>query len=209
MSADLNFKQPEQVDWANFNPASKYIAPPLPVDSNGKTITYQGTFPKDVKVEEDKDGYMQFILDPIVLKSGYEIRFTRASVKLFERNGKKQNANRIGTALKSAQVAARPQTNDEYAAAVKAAAGRPIHFTLDWSAYNKDNNESVDTYMAFPEDPDRPGQRKAILKKGDVYNVVDRKGNILETKTVESEVLFANAKIRYFVDPTRRDAAAG
>lgn len=211
--ASMNYKQPDQVDWSNFNPPSKFVAPPVPLDAKGNPIVFQGTLPKECKTEEDKDGYMQFVVDPITLKNGYEIRFTRASTKLFERkmaNGevKKQNANKIGTLLKSASIQARPQTNEEYIAAVKAAGGRTAHFTIDWSAYNKDNGESVDGYLAFPEDPERPGQRKAILKQGDTYHVVDRKGNIIETKTVISEVLFANARIRYFVDPARKQEVA-
>lgn len=197
-------KQPEQVDWTNFNPASKFVAPPVPIGPDGQPVVFTGTVPKEVKEEEDKEGYLQFVLDPIITTQGYEIRFTRAGVKLFERNGKKQNANKIGTMIKSAGMPAKPQTNDEYKAAVKAAAGRKIHFTADWNAYNKDTGESVDGYLSFPEDPERPGQRKAVLKAGDVYTVRDRKtGAVLETKTVKADVLFANLRLRNFIDPTR------
>ena len=49
-----------------------------------------------------------------------------------------------------------------------------------------------------PDDPDRPGQKKAILKQGDTYK--DKEGLV---HTVQSEVLFANARVRYFVDPSR------
>jgi len=210
MSEGLN-KAPK-VDWANFNPTSKFQAPPPALDDRGMPIVYQGIAPREVKTGETEDGYLEFLLDPIVMKLGqrtYEIRFTRASVKLFEktkRDGTKvtQNANKVGTFLKSAQVNAAPQENEQYIAAVKMAGGKTIHFTIDWSAYNKDNQERVDGYLAFPEDPERPGQRKAILTKGETYNVLDRKGNIIETRTVKSDVLFANARVRYFVDPTRK-----
>lgn len=207
-----SLKKAPKVDWKDFNPTSKFKAPPPALDERGEPIVYQGIAPKDAKVGETDDGYLEFLLDPIVMKGGHIIRFTRASVKLFEktkRDGTKvqQNANKVGTFLRSAQVNAAPQENDQYIAAVKMAGGKTIHFTIDWSAYNKDTNERVDGYMAFPEDPERPGQRKAILTKGETYNVLDRKGNIVETRTVQADVLFANARVRYFVDPTRKTGA--
>jgi len=202
--ANLNLKQPEKVDWANFNPASKWNPPPPALDATGNAIVYSGTLPKEFKVEEDKDGFLQFLIDPITMASGQTIRFVRASVKLFQRGEKTINANKVGTLLRSAGIAAKPQTNEEYVAAMTAAAGRKVHFTIDWNAYNKDNQESVSGYTSFPEDPERPGQRKAILKAGDVVTIRDFKGNIVETKTIVSEVLFANPQVRYFVDPTQK-----
>jgi hypothetical protein len=81
--------------------------------------------------------------------------------------------------------------------------GKTFSFTVQWEAYNKDTGERVRGMINFPDDPDRPGQKKSILKKGDIYTVRDKAGNIIETKQVESDVLFANARLRYFQDPSK------
>lgn len=199
-------KVPE-VDWDNFNPPSKYTAPPPALGPDGRSIVYDAKLPKAFEVGEDKEGFLEFMFDPIVLVgSGYQLRFNRASVALFKNaKGKEMNVNRAGTLLRSAQVQAKPRTEAEYKAAMEAAAKRgSIKVTIDWYARNKDTGEVVQGYAAFPDDPERPGQKKAVLRRGDTYSVVDRKGNVIETKTVESEILFANGQIRSYIDPTRQ-----
>jgi hypothetical protein len=217
-TAQLNLREPEKVDWENLGASSTFIAPPPALDENDKTITYQGVI-GDIKAEADRDGYLQFLLDPVKLvktptgrHDGYEIRFTRVSVAPFTkanpdgtRTPMKGNPNAAAKALKSTGLQAKPQTNAEYSASFDRAKGKAALFTIDWEAYNKDTGERVRGYKAFPIDPERPGQRKAILRKGDVYNVLDSKGQPTgETKTVESEILFANAKVKFFQDPTRQ-----
>ena len=204
-TAGLGLKEPQQIDWDNYNPGSKYQAPPVALGGDGKSIVYTGQLPTAIAAEQDDEGYRRYLLDPIKLvKNGsgadnYVIRFTRASIKPFEKNGKVQNASPVGNVLRSAGVSAKPQKTVEYDAAINAVKGRVVSFTIDWEARNKDTGETVRGYENFPDDPDRPGQKKAILKQGDVYKT--REG---ETKTVQSEVLFANARVRYFVDPSRK-----
>lgn len=214
-----NLREPEKVDWDNYGKSSSYVAPPPAVGPDGKAITYKG-IAESVKVNGgDQEGFLQILIDPIKLvqsgkHDGYTIRFTRASVAPYtkldpatgKRVPKKGNPNAVADFLRACGLAVKPQTNADYIAAVNAAAsGRKVFpFTVDWEAYSKDTGESVKGYMNFPDDPDRPGEKKAILKRGDRYTVSDRKGNILESKTVESEVLFANARLRFFQDPTRQ-----
>ena len=204
-TAGLGLKEPQQIDWDNYNPGSKYQAPPVPLGPDGKNLVFTGQLPSAIAQETDKEGYRQYVLDPIKLVKngsgidGYTIRFTRASIKPFEKEGKVQNASPVGNILRSAGITAKPQKTFEYDAAVNAAKGRVVSFTLDWEARNKDTGETVRGYSNFPDDPERPGQKKAILKQGDVYKT--REG---ETKIVQSEVLFANARVRYFVDPSRK-----
>ena len=204
-TAGLGLKEPSQIDWDNYNPGSKYQAPPPALGGDGKAITYTGQLPTAITQEQDDAGYRRYLLDPIKLVKngngvdGYTIRFTRASVKPFEKNGKVQNASSVGNVLRSAGVNSKPQRTAEYDAAMNAVKGRVITFTVDWEARNKDTGETVRGYANFPDDPDRPGHKKAILKAGDVYKTKEG-----ETKTVESEVLFANARVRYFVDPSRK-----
>ena len=204
-TSGIGLNEPNQIDWDNYNPGSKYQAPPEAVGVDGKSIIYTGQLPTDIVPEVDsKTNFRTYLLDPIKLvkngqgPDGYTIRFTRASVKPFERNGKVQNASPIGNLLRSAGVTAKPQRTVEYDAAVNAVKGRVVSFTIDWEARDKDSGEQVRGYTNFPDDPDRPGRKKAILKQGDTYKTKEG-----ETKTVTSEVLFANARVRYFVDTNR------
>lgn len=209
--AGLKLNEPEQVDWNNYNPQSNFQAPPPALGIDGKPVVYYGQAPKEFTFDatkEDKNGenggLLEALIDPIVIvksgaADGYQIRFTRASVRKFKKGEKVTEASQLGNYLRACGSVAKPQKNSEYVAAVKQTAGKVFPFTLDWSAYNKDTGERVDGYLNFPEDPARPGQRKAILKQGDTYTTRDG-----ETKQVQSEVLFANARLRYFRNPQQK-----
>lgn len=201
----LELNEPEQMDWENYNPGSKYAPPPPALGVDGKPITYYGTLPP-ATAEVTDDKFRTYLFDTIKLvksggADGYEIRFTRASVKRFNnrKTGKPINASAAGNVLRSVGITAKPQRTAEYDAAMKLVTGKTAAFTIDWQAYNKDTGEKVNGYERFPMDPERPGQRKAILKEGDTY--VDQDGI---TQTVKSPVLFANAKVRFFIDPNRK-----
>lgn len=208
--AGLSLKEPEKVDWDSYNPQSTFQAPPPALGVDGKPITYYGQAPKEFTFDATKEtqysegGLLEALIDPIVIvksgaADGYQIRFTRASVRKFKKGDKEINASMLGNYLQACGSSAKPQKNSEYVAAVKQTAGKVFPFTLDWSAYNKDTGERVDGYLNFPEDPERPGQRKAILKAGDVYR--DRDG---QEQIVKSDVLFANARLRYFRSPNKK-----
>lgn len=205
--AGLNLNPPSQMNWETFNPQSGYVPPPPVEDAEGNRIIYTGVLPKAVEFGADDDGYLEVLVDPIVITgpiaNGAQIRFTRQSVKAFQKNGKDLNVNPLGKLLRSAGSKASPNTNEQYVMAVNQILGKPTHFSLDWSAYNKDTGEAINGFRSFPMDPERPGQRKTILKKGDSYNLTDKKGNITGTAQVKSEVIFANARIRSFVEPNK------
>lgn len=204
-TAGIGLKEPQPIDWDNYNPGSKYQAPPVPVNADGSRRVFTGQLPGVIAEETDRDGFRSYLMDPIKLvknggdADGYVIRFTRASIKNFEKNGVVQNASPAGNVLKSVGVSAKPQKTFEYDAAFKAIRGRVASFTLDWFAKDKNTGEMVRGYENFPDDPERPGQKKAILKTGDTYKNADG-----QQATVKSEVLFANAQIKYFVDTSRR-----
>lgn len=207
--AQTGLREPEQLDWDSLAKGSSYTPPPPALDASGKPIVYYGM----TEVGESaptKDGFLQVLLDPIkIVKSGpadgYTIRFTRVSTQPFQKNGQpmKGNPNSFANFLRACQVAAKPQTNSDYLAAAKVTKGKTFPFTINWEAYNKETGESIKGYQNFPDDPDRPGQKKSILKAGDVITERDAKGNVIGTKTVQSEVLFANARLRFFQDPSR------
>jgi hypothetical protein len=209
--AQVNLKEPAQVDWDSLG-GSKWAPPPPAVGLDGKALVYYGvTTPVEDKPDEDN---LNFLLDPIkIVKSGsadgYQIRFVRASTKVLTdfktKEPKKGNPNKLAQYLRAAGIQQKPQTNADYRACVKATTNKPFAFTIDWEAYNKDTQESVKGYLNFPLDPERPGQRKAILKAGDIINLTDPKTGLPtgETYTVKSDVLFANARLRYFRDPSK------
>lgn len=209
--AQTGLKEPAQVDWDSIG-GSKWVAPPPAVGPDGKPIVYYGVADAITETNPDEDN-LNFLIDPIkIVKSGtadgYQIRFTRASTKVLTdfntKQPKKGNPNKLAQFLRSTGVQVKPQTNSDYRAAVKSVVKKPFAFTIDWEAYNKDTQESVKGFLNFPADPDRPGQRKAILHAGDVIALVDNKGVPTgQTYTVKSEVLFANARLRYFRDPSK------
>ncbi len=210
--AQLNLKEPDQIDWSNYNPGSKYLPPPPAKGVDGKPITYFGQLPKEFTFEADQEGYLQALVDPIVLTKngqgvdGYSIRFTRVSVKQFQnKQGKPVNASSFGNLLRAASSTAKPQKNAEYEFALKQVGGRVVPFTIEWRAKNKDTGEEVKGYDNFPDDPERPGFKKPILRAGDqVVSERDAQGKPIAYKTITSDVLFANANVRYWQDPNKK-----
>lgn len=210
MTSGLNLKEPDQLNWDAYDVGgSGYQAPPPAIGPDDKPIRYQGTVPTltDVAFDVNKDGYRQWIVDPITITrsgagaDGYKLRWTRVNTKKFvsRKTGKETEASSVGNYLRSAGIVAKPQKNAEYDAAVRQTQGKVVAFTIDWEARNKDTGEQIRGYQNFPLDPERPGQRKAILRTGDVYT--DDAG---VKQTVKSEVLFANARVKFFVDPNRK-----
>lgn len=195
--AGVGLKEPEQVDWEKIGAGSTYVPPPQAKGVDGKYTTFFGQLPQ-VKVSNEDvtdDGYRFYQFDPIkIVQSkqtgvdGYQIRFSRTSLKPF-----KNGSNSTAILLKAAGVAAKPQKTSEYDSAIKLVSGKVVPLTIEWVARNKDTGEQVRGYDNFPDDPQRPGQKKSILKKGDTYKNADG-----ETVTVESDVLFANAQLRFF-----------
>jgi hypothetical protein len=191
--AGVNLKEPEQVDWDKVGAGSSYTPPPPAVGADGKNIVYFGQLPTAIATDVNDDGYRTYTFDPIkIVKSGqgadgYVLRFSRTTLKPF-----KNNSNSTAVLLKAAGIVAKPQKTAEYDAVVKQVGGKVVPFTIDWEARNKDTGEKVSGYVNFPDDPQRPGFKKSILKKGDTVTV-DGAPHV-----VESEVLFANARLRFF-----------
>ena len=210
--AQLNLKQPEQIEWNKFN-KSGYQAPPVAEDASGQRIVYSGVLPKEFAFDADDEGNLVVIADPVTITGptakDAQLRFVRQSTRMFTTTDKKTgelkslNVNSLGKMLRAAGSKATPQTNDQYVMATKQVASKSVQFVIDWEAYNKDTGESIKGFRSFPLDPAYPGTRKTILHAGDVYNVIDKKGNVIDQATVKSEVIFANAKLRSFVEPNK------
>ena len=203
----MNLKEPDQLNWDGYASGSQWVAPPPALGPDGKPIVYFGQVPPlgEKAFGVTDEGYRQYDIDPITLVragegvNGYKIRFTRVTTKKFQKNGTPIDASSVGNYLRACGITNKPQKNAEYDAAVKATQGKTPGFTVDWEARSKDTGEKIKGYVNFPDDPERPGQKKAILKSGDVYK--DETGAL---KAVQAEVMFANVRVRYFKDPNRK-----
>ena len=203
-----NLREPERVDWDTAFSGSKYTPPPPAIGPDGKPIVYQAKV-IDVKPSEGKGldvGYLNYEINVKLVGNGVDgtpIR-TWASTRTFTKKqpdgtfvNVKGNPNALAKFLRSAGLQAKPTSNSEYQMALKQVVGKTIGVTLDWEAKNKESGEVVKGYELFPEDAERPGQRKTILKRGDI---------LTDERVVNSEVLFANARIKYFQDATPKVA---
>lgn len=202
--ASLNLKEPDQLNWDELaGGQSKYQAPPPALDANGNRIVYQVQLPPTVgspaSIGDDGKGNLQIALGPVkVVKSGngadgYQIRFVDASTRKWTKaDGTVLEVNTLGKAIKAGGITAKPQKNAEYVAAAKQLAGKVVPVTLDWRAKHKDTGFQVRGFERFPLDPARPGQRKAILKAGDVLT----DGTVVPEGV---EIMFANADVKDFV----------
>lgn len=198
--AQQNLKEPEKVDWDSAFKGSSYTPPPPALGPDGKPIVYQAKV-ADIKETEGKgldEGYLNFQIDLKLVGNGVDgtpVR-TWVSTRTFTKKqpdgsyvNVKGNPNSLAKFLNAAGLQAKPSSNSEYRAAVKMVNGKSIPLTLDWEARNAETGERVKGYELFPEDPERPGTKKAILKAGDI---------LTNETPVQSEVLFANARVKYF-----------
>lgn len=182
--AQTKLREPEQVDWDNYNSGGgTYTPPPPALDAAGRSITYYGKITAAEKranayqVDDEGNAYLNFALDGLKItgptNAGYELRFTEASTKPFTKpdgsGGRapiKGNPNALANYLRACGLQAKPQTNDQYEAAVRAAAPKTFGFTLDWFAKSKDTGEQIKGYASFPDDPERPGRRSRFCGGG-------------------------------------------
>lgn len=199
----MNLKEPEQMDWENFNPtSSKFQAPPPSIGADGKPIVYQVQLPNDMGSPTRKgatqEGYRKFECGPLTVvktgngSDGYQIKYYTVSVTKFKdkKTGEPINVSSAGKLIRAAGIPAKPQTNAEYEAAMAKTAGRVVPVTIEWVAKGKDTGEEIIGEQNFPIDP-TTGRRKAILKAGDV---------LPSGQTVKAEVIFANARVKYVQD---------
>lgn len=214
-TAQLNLREPDQVDWDSAFKGSTYNPPPPANGPDGKPIVYSATLveAKETVARGLDEGFLNYQIDLKLRNAGsYDGSTVRtwASTRTFQKRNAdsgelenvKGNPNALAKFVNAAGVSNKPKSNAEYRAAVKAVNGKPISFTIEWEARNKDTGETVRGYNSFPDDAERIGQKKSILRKGDLINVLDGNGNIIDQKPVTSDVLFANARVKYFQSST-------
>lgn len=216
-AAQLNLKEPAQVDWDIAFKGSSFEAPPPALGPDDKPIEYQAQIVKVEETEAD-EGYLNYKVELKLTQPG--VNYSRSllawvSARPFmkridgELQPMKGNPNALAKFLRGAGLQGKPQTNEQYRDAMKRVNNTTrVKITGDWVAKSKDGTEVIRGFRAFPPDEGYPGKRKAILKRGDIYQEIDRQGNVIGTKTVENEILFANFQVKYFSDPTPRAGTA-
>jgi len=203
----MNLREPDQMDWDAHDKGNTYQPPPPALDADGNPIIYQAQLPTDMgastRLGVNRNGFRQFACGPVrFVKNGpgvdgYEIRFFDVSVEKYKSKSTGEPIELSGASklLRGAGIKAKPQKNAEWEQAIKLTSGKTIPVVIDWYAKDRETGQVIRGYENFPLDPDRPGRRKAILKAGDV---------LPNGEKVTSEVMFANAVVRYVVDPNRR-----
>lgn len=90
-------------------------------------------------------------VDPILVDSGFQIRFTRVSAKTFPRG--KGKASQMGDYLR-AMLGDIPIPGDpqELASLVQQTSGRTCDVLIDWRVYNKATGLTVEGMDNFPKD---------------------------------------------------------
>ena len=208
-ASGMNLREPEVTNWDEFEKQTSggaYQRPPEPLGPDGKPRTFYLQV-AGVTPGATTEGFRSYTLEFKIVKSGSDadgITFRDfASVKKWKKaDGTPLEISQVGLLLKAGGVLAKPQKNNEYDAAVNTLKGKVIPAQLDWRGYAKDTGEKVNGFNAFPVDAET-GTRKAILRQGDSYNVIDRKGNVIESKTLEAEVLFANPTVSRYITPSK------
>lgn len=201
--------QPNPANWDKHNETKKvWQAPPVPLDAQGNRIIFTGTMPpkEGIIFGETQSNYRNYRITPITVEkptgAGYQILNTFVNLVPWTGKGEGMSGGSVFVAAVLGPNV-RPVTNDDYDKALLLAARRPVQFTATWEARNRDTGEEVKGYLAFPEELDAEGKptgkRKAILKQGDEYYILDKRGNRIGTERVRAEALFANLVVDRFV----------
>ena len=114
--------------------------------------TYVGSAPDTFEYSATKNGDLMVTLGAVKIvaptNAGFELKFQRASSKTY----KNRNSSPAIDYLRACGITTIPGSNDELVALVESTAGKPFQFDLDWEAYDKDDQTSIEGYENFPDD---------------------------------------------------------
>ena len=145
--SQLNLAQPDSINWDEYQDGGKGFAPP-------PAGRYWGIAPESFTFKPTQERKLMAVIDPITIApgqegAGYQVRFSNASVKKFE----KREGSMLGDYLRSHGIVSQPRTNEEYAALVESTAGRQFEFMLNWEAYCKQcQTTAAKGFKNFPND---------------------------------------------------------
>lgn len=102
---------------------------------------------------ETRAGALSITVDPTIVgptNEGFTIRFTKVSAKPFKRGA--GMASQAGDFLRSCGIRTKLTSNQDIADAAEQTANRIFEADLDWRAYNKNTQFSVEGMERFPSD---------------------------------------------------------
>lgn len=150
ISALGELKQIEPLDLANYADNKEFTAIP----AKGRYVVQAPPeFPSSA-FSRTKAGALSAQIDPAIVgpvNEGFRLRFIKVSAKPFKRNGKtvSQATDYLrATGLNSGVLADEAAIAD----AIEQTANRTYEVELDWRAYNKDTQYSLEGMERFPSD---------------------------------------------------------
>lgn len=149
ISALGNLNTEETLDTSTYAAASSGFQLP-------RKGRYTVTAPEiaDTAFGKSASGSLTAQVDPIIVDSGLQIRFTRVSAKTFPRG--KGKASQMGDYLKAmlGSDITVPGDPQELATLVQQTSGRTCDVLIDWRVYNKNTGLAIEGMDNFPKDAD-------------------------------------------------------
>lgn len=139
----------EPIDLDTYQDARE--AAPLPVKGR-YTVRAPESFPATA-FGATKAGALSVQVDPTIVgptNEGYTIRFTKVSAKVFRRSG--VPASQAGDYLRACGLRGKLSDPQAIADAVEQTANRTYEVEVDWRAYNKNTQFSIEGMERFPSD---------------------------------------------------------
>lgn len=138
----------EQLDLDNYAVVkeSKFQLPP----AGRYTLRSPEQFPQ-AAFSRTKNGDLSIQIDPTIVGPTHEgtvVRFVKISAKPFKRGN--QTASQVGDYLKALGYAGVIKNEQDIADAIEATAGMTYEAKLDWRAYNKRTQWSLEGMERFP-----------------------------------------------------------
>jgi len=193
---DLNLREPDTFDWDEYEPsAGVYVLPPagiyrlLPIELPVVGATQQ-------------DHYLQFELGPLAVMAdgrpwdGFKINYQRVNVKPWP----KRRSHGVADYLTSHGYQGRPQSNDDYIAAVQSLVNHPCVGVIDHKVYCKSCGYTLKGQDKLPKDESGATVTRMVCPNGCRETRVNEQTG---EATEQAKMLFVNVEVRAFVPPER------
>lgn len=144
----LNEVQPLDLENYADNKESNFQ---LPIKGR-YTLRVRESFPSSA-FGETRAGALSISIDPTIVgptNEGFNIRFTKVSAKQFKRGA--GTASQAGDFLRACGIRTKLTTNQAIADACEQTASALFEADIDWRAYNKNTQFSVEGMERFPSD---------------------------------------------------------
>src|SRR5258708_25175155 len=141
-----------QLDLENYIDNKEFSAIPK---AGRYTVQAPAEFPSSA-FSRTKKGDFSAQVDPTIIgptNEGFKLRFVKVSAKDYKRNGK--TVSQLGDYLRATGLNTGKLADEQaFADAVEATANRTYEVDLDWRAYSKETQFSIEGMERFPSDGD-------------------------------------------------------